>query len=222
MKVVIEKQKLGATKMDIKKYKQYIVDIKGRKYLTVAGRISMFWDSLEKGQFGSIETEVKEQGDTILAKAIAKIGNRTGTGHASEVIGDSTINKTSALENCETSAIGRALGTLGFGLLEAGGIASADEVTNAEFKAGRKSPPVTDKQKKFIEKLWSQKGKIPDDPFSFFDKLSVYQAKLEIDRLLKLATVNEGDAGSFNDGDFSNTPEARADWKEEERVDRNQ
>lgn len=205
-----------------KKYNKYIVDIHGKKYLTVAGRVAMFWDDVKPEMSASIETEVKIDGDTITTKASVAIGLRKATGHASEVIGDSTINKTSALENCETSAIGRALGALGYGLLEAGGVASADEVQGAIQKQERKFSPVTDKQKAFIEKLWSQKGQIPDDPFAFFDKLSVYQAKLEIDRLLKLPTVNDGDAGSFNDGDFSNTPEAREDWRQEEKVDRGQ
>tara|TARA_R110002096_G_scaffold7741_5_gene33179 strand:+ start:101 stop:499 length:399 start_codon:yes stop_codon:yes gene_type:complete len=46
--------------------------------------------------------------------------------HAEEVRGSSNINKTSALENCSTSAVGRALGWCGFASTES--IASADEV----------------------------------------------------------------------------------------------
>ena len=51
------------------------------------------------------------------------------TGWAEEVRGSSNINKTSALENCETSAVGRALGFAAFGSAES--IASADEVAIA-------------------------------------------------------------------------------------------
>ena len=51
------------------------------------------------------------------------------TGHAEEYMGSSYINKTSFIENCETSAIGRALGLLGIGIDTS--IASAEEVSNA-------------------------------------------------------------------------------------------
>ena len=63
------------------------------------------------------------------------------TGHAEETIGSSQINKTSALENCETSAIGRALAMMGIGVDES--IASADEVANAVFQ--QKEEDVTGK-----------------------------------------------------------------------------
>lgn len=52
-----------------------------------------------------------------------------GTGIAYEKEGSSFINKTSYIENCETSAVGRALGFLGIGSETS--IASAEEVTNA-------------------------------------------------------------------------------------------
>lgn len=50
-----------------------------------------------------------------------------GTGTAYETEGASFINKTSYIENCETSACGRALGMAGFGIDE--DVASADEVS---------------------------------------------------------------------------------------------
>lgn len=52
-----------------------------------------------------------------------------GTGHAYEKEGSTFINKTSYIENCETSAIGRALGMCGFGIDTA--VASAEEVQTA-------------------------------------------------------------------------------------------
>ena len=51
------------------------------------------------------------------------------TGIAYEVEGSSFINKTSFIENCETSAIGRALGNLGIGIDTS--VASYEEVANA-------------------------------------------------------------------------------------------
>ena len=62
----------------------------------------------------------------------ASISNEQGrllaTGFAEEVRAASKINRTSALENAETSAVGRALAALGLAGTE---YASADEVANA-------------------------------------------------------------------------------------------
>ena len=52
-----------------------------------------------------------------------------GVGHAQEKEDSSFINKTSYIENCETSAVGRALGMAGFGIDTS--VASADEVQTA-------------------------------------------------------------------------------------------
>ena len=57
------------------------------------------------------------------------------TGHAEEEIGSSQINNTSALENCETSAVGRALAMMGIGADES--FASGDEVSNAQHQQGK-------------------------------------------------------------------------------------
>ncbi len=88
----------------------------------------------------SINTELLEtQGDVVRMKAIVElkemvegqeVASNTFTGHAEEVIGSSMINKTSALENAETSAVGRALAFAGF--QTDASIASADEVVNAQ------------------------------------------------------------------------------------------
>lgn len=107
-----------------------IVKIHGKEYLTVAKRVSNFRAN-EKYQNYSLETNVVELDDQKVVMK-ASISNENGrviaTGHAEEKRASSQINKTSALENCETSAIGRALASLGFGGTE---FASANEVENA-------------------------------------------------------------------------------------------
>ena len=57
-----------------------------------------------------------------------------GVGHAYEKEGSTFINKTSYIENCETSAVGRALGMAGFGIDTS--VASAEEVQNAIANQG--------------------------------------------------------------------------------------
>jgi len=69
------------------------------------------------------------------------------TGHAYEILGSTYINKTSFIENCETSANGRALGNLGIGIDTS--IASADEVNLAikQHKQKPKTKPKLDNKK---------------------------------------------------------------------------
>lgn len=81
---------------------------------------------------GRIETEMlsNENGICIFKAIVSnKEGNVLGTGTAYEKENSSFINKTSYIENCETSAVGRALGMCGFGIDTS--IASFEEVANA-------------------------------------------------------------------------------------------
>lgn len=107
--------------------KEGVVNIHGREYKTVALRVAEFREVCPDW---SIVTElVAETDDKVIMKAsISHIGCVLGTGYAEEVRSASRINKTSALENAETSAIGRALAACGYGGTE---YASADEVANA-------------------------------------------------------------------------------------------
>lgn len=113
------------------------VNIHGKEYKTVAERVAAF---REVSADLTIETEVVLwEGDDVVVKAsISDNGKLIATGLAHEVRGSTNINKTSHVENCETSAIGRALAAFGLGGTE---YASADEVANAiaqqnEAKAG--------------------------------------------------------------------------------------
>ena len=102
------------------------VDIHGKQYETVASRVERFRKEKDYG----IETELLQNDETLVVmKAIIKDKDRIiATGHAEEKRASSQINRTSALENCETSAIGRALACLGYIGTE---FASADEVAQA-------------------------------------------------------------------------------------------
>ena len=106
------------------------VEIHGKVYLTVARRIKDFRDS-ERYEGWSITTKRKvTTGSLVEVRAVIKdeTDRVIATGMAEEDRAFGKINKTSALENAETSAVGRALAFLGLGGSE---IASADEVSNA-------------------------------------------------------------------------------------------
>lgn len=104
-------------------------DIKGKEYAEVNQRIKAFRMICPNG---CIETEMLSNENGICVfKAIVKNekGNILGTGTAYEKEGASFINQTSYIENCETSAVGRALGMCGFGIETS--VASYEEVSNA-------------------------------------------------------------------------------------------
>ena len=121
------------------------IQIHGKDYVMVKDRIIFFNEHYPKG---SIVTELKATDNSFIFKAtvIPEIenSNRKFTGHAEEVIGSSQINKTSALENAETSAIGRALACMGIGVEDA--FASANEVQNAIHQQEKSYYKKTDNQ----------------------------------------------------------------------------
>lgn len=104
--------------------------ISSNDYNTVNQRVLAFRKIFPEG---SIQTEiVSHENGVILMKATVYdgVGRVLAIGHASEEKELSFINKTSYIENCETSAVGRALGFIGIGIKEA--IASAEEIEKAE------------------------------------------------------------------------------------------
>lgn len=104
-------------------------NIKGKPYVEVNERIKAF---RRVCPHGAIITEmvINENGVCVFRASIYDADkNLIGTGTAYEKENSSNINKTSYIENCETSAVGRALGMCGFGIDTS--IASAEEVSNA-------------------------------------------------------------------------------------------
>lgn len=104
------------------------VDIKGKSYTQVSTRINIFRKYFPTA---SIETQITYNDDVrvIIQTKISLNDKVIATGYAEEVRGDGNyINQTSAVENCETSSIGRALSNLGLGGSE---YASANELENA-------------------------------------------------------------------------------------------
>ena len=103
------------------------IDIKGKKYATVASRVEAFRKHFPTA---TIETVlVHDDENRVIIQAKIQVGDTLiATGYAEEFRGDGWINTTSALENAETSAIGRGLSAAG---LMGGEYASSFEVSNA-------------------------------------------------------------------------------------------
>jgi hypothetical protein len=115
-------------------YKFKTTNIRGKQYVEVNERIKFFRQETKYDGWG-IRTEFPIIDDTqclCLCTITTPDGNIVAQGHAHEEKGSSNINKTSYVENCETSAVGRALALLGIGIDTS--IASANEVSDAIAK----------------------------------------------------------------------------------------
>lgn len=120
---------------DIQKANETIntTNIKGKEYAEVNQRIKAFRMLYPNG---TIKTKLlnNENGICIFKAVVGYLDENQnliilGTGTAYEKENSTFINKTSYIENCETSAVGRALGMAGFGIDTS--VASAEEVNNA-------------------------------------------------------------------------------------------
>lgn len=130
-----------------------------QNYETVDERIHKFHATYSEGR---ILTELIAYSDTqFIVKAMAYVGDvLRATGLAEERVGSSHINKTSALENCETSAIGRCLANLG---LSAKGNRPSDiEMSKADrqndfdpqnYKPVSNDNNITEKQASFVKSI---------------------------------------------------------------------
>ena len=150
-------------------------NIKGKEYAEVNQRIKAFRMVFPDG---CIRTELISNEDGVCVfKAEVYSGlsaedeengyedNLLGTGHAYEKESSSFINKTSYIENCETSAVGRALGMCGFGIDTS--ICSADELNNALVNQ-EASKPITKGQVKTIMALAEKNESDPSDICDYF------------------------------------------------------
>ena len=133
------------------------MDIKGSKYIKVAERTKAFRMVYPTG---FVKTEIIMNADGVcMFKAVCGYydGNGNafilGEGTAREKADTSYINKFSYIENCETSAVGRALGYAGFGIDNE--ICSQDEINNkgSELLTQMQKEPLPDDAVKPGEKI---------------------------------------------------------------------
>lgn len=129
-------------------------DVKGKDYAEVNQRVNAFRKVYPMGR---IDTEILSiENGVCVMRASAWTRDENGndlllaTGTAYEKENSSFINKTSYIENCETSAIGRALGFCGFGIDTS--IASAEEVGNA-IENQKASKKISASEARVIKKM---------------------------------------------------------------------
>jgi len=123
------------------------INIHGKPYTSVATRVEIFRRYFPDA---SLVTEIIHDDELrIVLKSIISINESIiATGYAEELRGAGKINSTSALENCETSSIGRALASMG---IHGGEYASHNEVHHAIEQQKNKSPQPTQRTKHHID-----------------------------------------------------------------------
>ena len=209
------------------------IPVKGKEYAQVNDRVKAFRQLCPEG---SIETDIiAMENGVVTMKAIVKDenGNILGTGLAQEKESSSYINKTSFIENCETSAVGRALGFAGIGV--DGSMASAEEIANAILNQESDNSRKTQKKesKKQEEPSKEVKEMLTDEAIANVDKnlipnggkvtekqLEMLHAELErtgINPKTVLAMFKVNDFSEMSDAQavsclnkFHNTPDKKA------------
>jgi hypothetical protein len=148
--------------MTDKSLKDKAIDIKGKDYVMVKDRVQYFNDTYPNGSIATYAEFYPEAAMWFVRAVVlpdSDSGDRMFTGCSQAIIGDGYINKTAALENAETSAVGRALAFMGIGVIDS--IASTDEINKATAAKGKQSTKVqpltkkgcisTDKQEHLLE-----------------------------------------------------------------------
>lgn len=109
------------------------INLKGKEYSMVSSRLEIFRKNFGF-KYGIVEEILVDDGKRVVTKtSIIDRDNPEipiGVGHAEEIRGSSLVNKTSAIENCMTSSLGRALATAA--ALHGGEMASANEIEKAQ------------------------------------------------------------------------------------------
>ena len=101
-------------------------NIRGKEYVEVSTRLEHFRKHFPQHSLQTEVVHLSPEEVVMVARIYDANSHLVATGHAHEDKSSSRINQTSYVENCETSAWGRALGAFGIGLN--GGVASAEEV----------------------------------------------------------------------------------------------
>ena len=107
------------------------INYHGKSYAEVGERVKAFRERY--GDTGQILSEIVQNDDekVVMKSHCVVDGVILGTGFAEEIRGSTQVNKSSALENCETSSIGRAISFATGFMSDGSKIASTEEIQNA-------------------------------------------------------------------------------------------
>ena len=171
----------------------------GKMYTQVVHRMEAF--RRHHGTEYGVDTQILvDDGQRVVIKAIItnNDGHTVGSGMAEEIRGQGHVNTTSALENAETSAVGRALASLG---LAGGEYASANEMDAVNRKSdaidSNKAEPVAVVKKPLTEDeaQWLAHNEATLDQYTLKD-LEVFMNKPFT--LATMQSIKEKDIEAYN------------------------
>ena len=163
----------------------------GRKdYVMVNDRVQGFRKLFPDGAIKTeLITYVPDDYCVFKCEAFDSVGELLATGYAQETVSkNQNINRTSMLENCETSAVGRALGFVGIGSVDS--IASADEMNKAINKGKELDSVIGESMAADLAHDLMQAGQSPDVVVKYnkvadLSQLTVEQYNNVVKRYLK-------------------------------------
>ena len=156
------------------------INIKGKKYATVSTRVKHLRKDYKdlKMDVNIVATDNDHQGVWIKASIYEKGAKKDdipiAAGIAYEQKSASGVNSTNWTENCDTSAVGRALANLGIGIEDAYASANEMELALEKDKQNKEAKSTPEKVKGGEQKIVMEVG----DPESEFDGSDDYQSKL--------------------------------------------
>lgn len=160
-------------------YQFKTTNIKGKEYVEVNQRL-LFFRNEPAYKGWSVENDIiAMDSESCVVKTIIRDneGRVVATAHAQEDRSSSYINKTSYIENCETSAVGRALAMLGIGIETS--IASSNEVSMAIAKQEKVQPAKTEETESVYNKAmeYINQGTDAEDKVARYETVLKHYAK---------------------------------------------
>lgn len=143
------------------------IEIRGKQYVPVNERVKEFRAKYPELRVLTELVSLDENSVVMKATVSDMEGNVLANGYAQEDRGSSNINKTSYVENCETSAVGRALGMFGIGIDAS--MASADEVANAIDRQEALKQKVDKNSISALKMLAAEKGSDLEMILTYYD-----------------------------------------------------
>ena len=153
------------------------INIKGKAYVPVNERVKEFRARYPELRITTELVSLDENSVVMKATVSDMDGNILANGYAQEDRGSSNINKTSYVENCETSAVGRALGMFGIGIDDS--MASADEVANAIDRQEALKQKVDKNSVSALKMLAAEKGSDISMILSYYEVSSPEEMTME-------------------------------------------
>lgn len=153
------------------------ITIKGKEYIPVNERVKEFRAKYPDYTVLSELVSLDENSVVMVAKVYDPEWNVVANGYAQEDKNASNINKTSYVENCETSAVGRALGMFGIGIDAS--MASADEVANAIDRQEALKQKVGKNNISALKMLAETKGSDLDKILDFYEVAQIEDMTME-------------------------------------------